>query len=105
MFRRFSLLLLIALVAAVYLYTATSRAILDDGDALYAHIGQQMAKSGDWVTPYANSVRFLDKPPMMYWLMTSAYRVFGFNELAARFPSALFSSHAWFFPMSSLCFF
>jgi 4-amino-4-deoxy-L-arabinose transferase-like glycosyltransferase len=89
MSRRISLLLLIALVAAVYLYTATSRAILDDGDALYAHIGRQMAKSGDWVTPYANGVRFLDKPPMMFWLMASSCRVFGFNEFAARLPSAL----------------
>jgi 4-amino-4-deoxy-L-arabinose transferase-like glycosyltransferase len=89
MSRRFFLLLLIALVAAVYFYTATSRAILDDGDALYSHIGQQMAKSGDWVTPYANGVRFLDKPPMMYWLMAFADRVCGFNEFAARFPSAL----------------
>jgi 4-amino-4-deoxy-L-arabinose transferase-like glycosyltransferase len=80
---------MIVVVASIYLFTATRRAILDDGDALYAHIGQQMAKSGDWVTPYANGVRFLDKPPMMYWLMASSYHLFGFNEFAARFPSVL----------------
>ncbi len=89
MSRRISLLLLIALVAAVYLYTATSRAILDDGDALYTHIGRQMAERGDWVTPYANGVRFLDKPPMMFWLLASSYSVFGNSEFAARLPSAL----------------
>lgn len=89
MSRRLSILLLVSLVAAVYFYAAGSRAIFDDGDALYAHISQQMARTGDWVTPYANGVRFLDKPPMMFWLMASSYKILGFNEFAARFPSAL----------------
>jgi 4-amino-4-deoxy-L-arabinose transferase-like glycosyltransferase len=89
MSKRISLLLLILLISSLYLYTAAGRAILDDGDALYAHIAQQMAKSDEWVTPYANGVRFLDKPPMMYWLMGLSYRVFGFNEFAASLPSAL----------------
>jgi 4-amino-4-deoxy-L-arabinose transferase-like glycosyltransferase len=83
------LLLLLLLVATIYVYTATSNAIFDDGDALYAHVAQQMAKDGEWVSPYANGVRFLDKPPMMYWLMSISYHLFGFNEFAARFPSAL----------------
>ena len=82
-------ILLVILVGSVYLYTATSRAILDDGDALYATVALQMVESGDWVTPYANGVRFLDKPPMMYWLMGGAYLLFGHNEFAARFPSVL----------------
>jgi 4-amino-4-deoxy-L-arabinose transferase-like glycosyltransferase len=81
--------LLLILVASIYFYTAKDIAILDDGDALYAHVARQMLQSGDWVTPYADGVRFLDKPPMMYWLMAIAYNLFGPNEFAARFPSAL----------------
>ena len=81
--------LLLIMISAVYLYTASGRAVLDDGDALYAHVGQEMVKRGDWVTPYANGVRFLDKPPMMYWLMAVSYRVFGISEFAARLPSAV----------------
>jgi 4-amino-4-deoxy-L-arabinose transferase-like glycosyltransferase len=84
-----ALTLLVLLTASVYLYTSVGRAITDDGDALYAHVGQNMARNGDWVTPYANGVRFLDKPPMMYWVMALSYRAFGFNEFAARLPSAL----------------
>src|SRR5213592_4473063 len=61
--RRLYLPLLLVLVSGTYLYTATERAVLDDGDALYAHIAQQMVARGDWVTPHANGVRFLDKPP------------------------------------------
>ncbi len=81
--------LLLIMISAVYFYTATSRAVLDDGDALYAHVAQEMVQRGDWVTPYANGVRFFDKPPMMYWLMAFSYRMFGFTEFAARLPSAL----------------
>jgi len=89
MSKRLSLSLLLALISLTYLYTAAGGAIFDDGDALYSHIAQQMAKNGDWVTPYANGVRFLDKPPMMYWLMALSYRVLGCNEFAARLPAAL----------------
>jgi 4-amino-4-deoxy-L-arabinose transferase-like glycosyltransferase len=90
MLRRFIFPAVLLMAAALlYLSTAGGYAILDDGDALYAHIAQQMARSGEWVTPYANGVRFLDKPPMMYWLMGFAYRMFGFDEFAARLPSVL----------------
>ena len=89
MFRKLSLPLLLLLISSVYLYTATSKTILDDNDALYATVAQQMISRGEWVTPYANGVRFLDKPPMMYWLMALAYEVFGVSEFAARLPSVL----------------
>ncbi|HSW39753.1 MAG TPA: glycosyltransferase family 39 protein, partial [Acidobacteriota bacterium] len=89
MYRKYLLLILLLMVSAIYIYTATGLAVFDDGDALYAHVAQQMAKDGEWVTPYANGVRFLDKPPMMYWLMSISYQLFGFNEFAARLPSAL----------------
>ena len=81
--------LLLVLVSGTYLYTATERAVLDDGDALYAHVAQQMVARGDWVTPHANGVRFLDKPPMMYWLMALSYELLGVTEFAARLPSVL----------------
>jgi 4-amino-4-deoxy-L-arabinose transferase-like glycosyltransferase len=76
------------MAAGVYLFTASGRAILDDGDALYSHVAQNMAATGDWVTPYADGVRFLDKPPMLYWLAAASLRVFGVSEFAVRFPAA-----------------
>ena len=80
--------LLAVVTAAVYLLPA-GRAILDDGDALYAHVAQQMIARGDWVTPYANGVRFLDKPPLIYWCLAASYAVFGVNEFALRTSTAL----------------
>jgi 4-amino-4-deoxy-L-arabinose transferase-like glycosyltransferase len=89
MLQKLFLPLLLVLVASVYFFTANGRAIFDDGDALYAHVAQNMMRSGDWVTPYADGVRFLDKPPMMYWLMAMSYRALGVSEFAARLPSVL----------------
>ena len=86
---RFLLLVALLIMAAVvYLFTASGRAILDDGDALYSHVAQNMSATGDWVTPYANGVRFLDKPPMLYWLTAASLYVFGVTEFAVRFPAA-----------------
>jgi 4-amino-4-deoxy-L-arabinose transferase-like glycosyltransferase len=81
--------LLLLLISSIYLYTATTRAVLDDGDALYATVAKQVVERNDWVTPYSNGVRFLDKPPMMYWLMATAFHLLGINEFAARLPSVL----------------
>jgi 4-amino-4-deoxy-L-arabinose transferase-like glycosyltransferase len=89
MLKKIAFPLLLILISFTYVYTAREIAILDDGDALYAHVAGQMLRSGDWVTPYANGVRFLDKPPMMYWSMALSYKLFGQTEFAARFPSAL----------------
>ena len=38
---------------------------------------------------YAGELR-IAKPGFIYWLMEQSYRLFGVNEFAARFPSALF---------------
>jgi 4-amino-4-deoxy-L-arabinose transferase-like glycosyltransferase len=72
----------------VYVLPA-GRAILDDGDALYAQVAKQMLDQGDWITPHANGVRFLDKPPLLYWFMAISFSIFGEREWAARLPAAL----------------
>jgi 4-amino-4-deoxy-L-arabinose transferase-like glycosyltransferase len=80
----------IFLLATIIVYILPSgRAILDDGDALYAHIAQQMLARGDWITPHANGIRFLDKPPLMFWLMAAAFKIFGVHEWVARLPGAI----------------
>ncbi len=86
---RLALLLLLGAVALVYFPTAANNPLTDDGEALYAHVAQQMIARGDWVTPYANGTRFLDKPPLLYWLTALSYLLFGMTEFAARLPSAL----------------
>jgi len=48
-----------------------------------------MIERGDYIVPYFNDQLRLDKPPLTYWAQTVSYRVFGENDFAARFPSAI----------------
>ncbi len=51
-----------------------------------------MIERGDYIVPYFNNQLRLDKPPLAYWGQTVSYRVFGENDFAARFPSAIASA-------------
>jgi hypothetical protein len=85
--RRLAEFLPVLLAAVVYSLTALGRAIADADEGVYVHIPQQMLARGDWLTPYVNGVRSLDKPPLLYWLIALSYALFGQSELAARIPS------------------
>jgi 4-amino-4-deoxy-L-arabinose transferase-like glycosyltransferase len=87
---RLLLLTPVLLAAVLYLPCAGARAILDVDEALYVSAAQGMLVRQDWVTPYVNGVRFLDKPPLLYWLLAATYRVLGTTEFAAHLPPALF---------------
>ncbi|MBC7927842.1 MAG: glycosyltransferase family 39 protein, partial [Bryobacteraceae bacterium] len=62
---------------------------MDDVDAVQAQIARNMLDSGDWVTARLNGVAYLEKSPLVYWLMASSYAVFGVHDWAARLPLAL----------------
>ncbi len=55
----------------------------------YTSIARNMAESGDWVTPRLDSKPWFEKPILFYWEAAASFRVFGENDYAARFPSAL----------------
>ena len=41
------------------------------------------------VTLMVNGIRYLEKPPLPYWLVAIDYRIFGFNAFATHLPEAL----------------
>jgi 4-amino-4-deoxy-L-arabinose transferase-like glycosyltransferase len=81
--------LLSAIFAAVILASLFTPPLLDDVDASHAQAAQHMAESGDWVTLKVNGLRYLEKPPLPYWLDAALYRVFGQNVFATHLPNAL----------------
>jgi 4-amino-4-deoxy-L-arabinose transferase-like glycosyltransferase len=87
--RKLLLLLPIILTAAVYLFSTADRAITDYDEGYYAQVAVHMVEHNDWVTPYANGVRFLEKPPLLYWVTAASFKIFGINEFALRLPTAL----------------
>ncbi len=64
-------------------------ALLDDVDAVQALIARNMVTSGDWVTAHLDKVVYLEKGPLLYWLIAISYKVFGITDWAARIPVAL----------------
>lgn len=73
----------------MYFGSAFSPALQDDADSTHAEAAREMFVTGDYVTLHVNGVRYLEKAPLMYWLIAFSYRIFGVNEFAARFPIVL----------------
>jgi 4-amino-4-deoxy-L-arabinose transferase-like glycosyltransferase len=63
--------------------------LLDDADSTHAEAAREMFVSGDYVTLRVNGVRYLEKAPLAYWLVSASYHVFGINEFSTRLPMAL----------------
>ncbi|MFP5226783.1 MAG: ArnT family glycosyltransferase [Acidobacteriota bacterium] len=81
--------LLVLVFIAVYFAALFSPALLDDADATHAQAAQHIATTGNWVTMYVNGIRYLEKPPLPYWIVAVDYHLFGFNVFATHLPMAL----------------
>lgn len=83
-------LAMLVLVAGSVFFTNLGGAKLWDRDEpRNAGCASEMLQRGDWVTPMFNDELRGQKPVLTYWLMMSAISVFGNNEFAVRFFSAL----------------
>jgi hypothetical protein len=83
-----SLLLLLVLPSAL-LYPSLSFHLFEPDESRYAEIGREMFQRGEWIVPYLQSEPYLDKPPLLYWLIEASYAVFGVKVWAARLVPAL----------------
>jgi 4-amino-4-deoxy-L-arabinose transferase-like glycosyltransferase len=82
-------ILLILLVTGVVFFSNLGSARLWDRDEpRNAGCAAEMLERGDWVVPIFNDELRHQKPVLLYWLIMSAYSVFGVNEFSARFWSA-----------------
>jgi 4-amino-4-deoxy-L-arabinose transferase-like glycosyltransferase len=81
---------LAALVAAAIAFVGLGEApFVDPPEGFHAEIAREMLARGDFVTPRLNSVRYFDKPPIPYWLMSVSLSVMGPTPGAARFWGAV----------------
>ncbi len=70
-------------------FTLFTPALLDDADSVHAEVAREMLVRHDWVTLYANGIRYLEKAPLYYWSMAASYKLFGISAAASRVPLAL----------------
>lgn len=83
------IILLLFFSAVIYISISFQSSVLDNADAVHAEAAKEMLLRHDWVTMYVNGVRYLQKAPLLYWLVGSAYQLFGINEFAVRSPTVL----------------
>ncbi|WP_211453684.1 ArnT family glycosyltransferase [Collimonas antrihumi] len=68
--------------------------ILDNNEGLYADISREMLVSRDWhiwMIPHLNSLPYMEKPPLLYWLTALSFVIFGVSEWSSRLVPALSS--------------
>jgi 4-amino-4-deoxy-L-arabinose transferase-like glycosyltransferase len=90
-------LIVLLFSGAIYLGCIVSPpSLMDDVDAVQAQISRNMLTSGDWVTARLDGVAYLEKAPLVYWMIAGSYKIFGVHDWSARIPIALSAvSLAW----------
>ena len=83
---------LLSLCGLLMLWGLGSIGLTDRDEGRNAEAGREMLETGDWITPTFNYEPRFYKPVLIYWLMSGSYYLFGVDEFAARFPSALFGA-------------
>ena len=85
-------LAVIVFAAAVYIGCMISPpSLMDDVDAVQAQIARNMLTSGDWVTARLDGVAYMEKAPLIYWMIAGCFEIFGVHDWSARIPVVLSS--------------
>jgi 4-amino-4-deoxy-L-arabinose transferase-like glycosyltransferase len=87
--RRSLLIILITWLLLYGSFTLFAPPLMDDADSVHAEVAREMVQRHDWVTLYANGIRYLEKAPVLYWSMAASFKLFGPHDWAARLPLAL----------------
>jgi len=82
-------ILFAAIFASVQFASLFTPPLLDDVDSSHAQAAQYFAEHSDWISAKVNGLRYIEKPPLPYWLSGALYKVFGENVFASHLPNAL----------------
>jgi len=83
-----SVALLIVVGVAIFFTNLGTARLWDRDEPRNAGCAAEMLARGDWVVPTFNDELRHQKPVLLYWLIMSAFAVFGQSEFSARFGSA-----------------
>jgi 4-amino-4-deoxy-L-arabinose transferase-like glycosyltransferase len=81
--------LILLLISSALLYPCLSFYLFEPDEGRYAEIPREMLARGEWIVPYLQGEPYLDKPPLMYWLVILSFRLFGEYDWSARLIPAL----------------
>jgi dolichol-phosphate mannosyltransferase len=76
--------LIVMFLAIPLFFSRLGTPLLEPEEARYAEIPRQMLAEGQWLVPTLHGQPYLDKPPLLYWLVMASYSLFGVHDWAAR---------------------
>lgn len=76
--------LLLVLMAALLFFSRLNCPLQEPEESRYAEIPRQMLETGSLAVPVLHGQPYLDKPPLLYWLVMASYTLFGVHDSAAR---------------------
>lgn len=82
-------IIVIFVASLIMFYNLGSVPLFDPDEPVYAETAKEMIKFNDFLSPRIFGEFWYDKPPMYYWLVAAAFKLFGISEFTARVPSAL----------------
>jgi 4-amino-4-deoxy-L-arabinose transferase-like glycosyltransferase len=71
-------------VASLFFFGQLHAPLLEPQEPRYAEIPRQMLAEGRFVLPVLHGQPYLDKPPLLYWLVMGSYQLFGVHDWSAR---------------------
>lgn len=64
--------------------------LLDNNEGLYASIARAMAEGrSSWIIPHLNGVPYIEKPPLLFWLIAASFELLGISAASARLVPSL----------------
>lgn len=81
--------LLVCVSSLLLLFRLGSFPLADYDEAIYAQVISDTKNAGDFLTLHTADGLWFQKPPLYFWLAMGTEKVFGPNEFALRFPSAI----------------
>lgn len=62
--------------------------LLNNNEGLYAELGREVLRSHSFIIPTLDYVPYIEKPPLLYWLLAASYWLFGVSTTSARLVPA-----------------
>ncbi len=81
-------LLLVLVIIAFYFYGLGHLPLLGPDEPRYAQVAREMFLRRDLITPTLAGHTWFEKPVLLYWLMKTAFALFGISETTARLGPA-----------------
>src|SRR5262249_51849979 len=74
----------VLVTAALLFFSRLDCPLLEPQEPRYAEIARQMLAEDRWLVPVLYGQDYLDKPPLLYWLVMLCYTLCGVHDWTAR---------------------